>query len=625
MRMRNIRGANILPAAKVLRLFASAGLMLLVSAVTVRAQAKDETGWVRVSMNAGQTYVINDLKPGVKPSIQVVQNPNAFVTYDSPPGKFTILSAEAGRWIVTVTTTSDRAVNYDINAFSAAKPGAPLIPGKAPPSMSDDGLKPRPGEGSSPSPPAGLPELETISTLRASSPPAVPYSVTIPDKARSPDNEGDSSWNVPPQPGIAAKAYEPRQSIAPASTRPALYRNDPSALDSGRGYLSDSTNGAKNYLPPEVVSLMMGTSEIFDFQHRVTRISVADSKIADVQVIDPFQLNLVAHQPGFTTLAVWDANGQYQQRTVRIDASGRQQVMLNTIVAELDRTALENQGVNLSVAFTKIGISLVGLPGAVATPYSSTSSLTSSGTSGSLAGTTNPSGILPGAGQIIPLLLSPSMTYGLAAQNSDMIWQGFFQFLEQHNLGKVLAEPHLLANSGEKAKFLSGGEIPIVIAQALNSTIVFKTFGTSIEFIPTVVGRDDIELLVKPEVSQPDYTHGVELFGFTVPAFVTRRAETMARLKDHQTLIIAGLILHEKVSQVQKVPYLGDIPYVSGLFRNTYWSNKESDLVMSVTPEIVRPLPPAGQVYLPTSRGDLTPQETETRRVEPPDAARPRF
>ena len=130
---------------------------------------------------------------------------------------------------------------------------------------------------------------------------------------------------------------------------------------------------------------------------------------------------------------------------------------------------------------------------------------------------------------------------------------------------------------------------------------------------------------MKPEVSEPDYTHGVELFGFTVPAFVTRRAETMARLKDGQTLIIAGLILHEKVSQIQKVPYLGDIPYLGGLFRNTSWSNKESDLVMSVTPEIVRPLPPTGEVFLPTSRPDLTSDEIRTQRLEPPDAARPRF
>lgn len=605
------------------RLFASAALVLIVSAATGRAQAKDATDWIPVSMNAGETYVINDIKPGTKPSFHVARNPNAFVSYDSPPGKLTILSAEAGCWIVTVTNSSDRVVSYDLNSFAAAKPGAPLTPGKAPPAIGEEGLDSRPRAGASTSPtPAAMPELETISSLR-SSPSASSYSATIPDKA--PSSYEDASWNVPPRPGNGAQAYEQGQSIAPPAGRAAQYRNDPSVMDSGAGYLSDSISGGKHYLPAEVVSLMTGTSEVIDFQRRITRISVADSKIADVQVIDPFQLNLIAHQPGFTTLAVWDADGRYEERTVRIDASGRQQVMLNTVVAELDRTALENQGVNLSVALTKIGISLVGLPGAVATPYSANSSLQSSSTIGSTSGTTNPSGLLPGGGSIIPLLLSPNLTYGLAAQNSNVQWQGFFQFLEDHNLGKILAEPHLLANSGEKAKFLSGGEIPIVIAQALNSTIVFKTFGTSVEFIPTVVGRDDIELLVKPEVSEPDYTHGVELFGFTVPAFVTRRAETMARLKDHQTLIIAGLILHEKVSQVQKVPYLGDIPYVSGLFRHTYWSNKESDLIMSVTPEIVRPLPPTGQVYLPTNHGELTPEEIRTRTIEPPDAARPRF
>jgi pilus assembly protein CpaC len=205
------------------------------------------------------------------------------------------------------------------------------------------------------------------------------------------------------------------------------------------------------------------------------------------------------------------------------------------------------------------------------------------------------------------------------------MWQAFFQFLEQHSLGKILAEPHLLANSGEKAKFLSGGEIPIVIAQALNSTIVFKTFGTSVEFIPTVVGRDDIELLVKTEVSEPDFAEGVNLFGFTVPAFVTRRAETMVRLTDRQTLIIAGLILHEKTSEVQKVPYLGDIPWVRNLFHTTSYSDQETDLVMSVTPEIIRPLPPGGQVFLPTNRDELTADEIKTQPIEPPDAARPRF
>jgi pilus assembly protein CpaC len=184
----------------------------------------------------------------------------------------------------------------------------------------------------------------------------------------------------------------------------------------------------------------------------------------------------------------------------------------------------------------------------------------------------------------------------------------------------------LIANSGNKAKFLSGGEIPIVVTQALTTTIVFKQYGTSVVFLPTVVGGRDIDLLVRPEVSKPDYTQGVQLFGFTVPAFVTRRAETRVRLRDNQTLIIAGLILDDSRSTVKKVPYLGDIPYAGALFRQTYWQHAKTELVMSVTPELVRPLPPGTEVSLPTERqGPLTPDEVRMRPLSTPDAARPRF
>jgi Flp pilus assembly secretin CpaC len=607
-----------------LHLLVLAGVLLTVG-VAKPIHAGEAPTWVPVSMNAGETYTISDIKAGTKPTFHVEQNPNAFVTYNSPPDKLTILGAAAGHWTITVTNAAGHEVTYDVNGFAVATPGAPLKPGKAPPAISDEGLEPRLGAGAPTSTTSAMPELATISSYHPSSAPTPSdrsYSVTVPDKAPS---SYSTTWDTPLTPVGAAKPYESSQTVVPVKPAPAQYRSDPSVLESGSSYLSDSVSGGKHYLPPETIALMAGTSEIIDFQRRVTRISVADSKIADVQVIDPFELNLIAHQPGFTTLAVWDNNGQYQERTVRIDASGRQQVMLNTIVAELDRTALENQGINLSVAFTQLGLSIVGMPGAVGTPYNANTALEASGTAGSLAGSISPSGVLPAGGSIIPLLLSSNVTYGLSAQNNNMIWQGFFQFLEQHNLGKVLAEPHLLANSGEEAKFLSGGEIPIVIAQALNSSIVFKTFGTSVQFVPTVIGRDDLELLVKPEVSEPDYAHGVELFGFNVPAFVTRRAETMVRLKDHQTLIIAGLILHQRIAEVQKVPYLGDIPYLKGLFHNTYWSDQETDLVMSVTPEIVQPLPSNGQVYLPTRRPDMTPEEIKTKRIEPPDASRPRF
>lgn len=368
------------------------------------------------------------------------------------------------------------------------------------------------------------------------------------------------------------------------------------------------------------MQLQTGSSRIIDFTTKLRRVSIADTTIADIQVINPFQINLIGHKPGFTTLAIWDQSGSYEERPVRIDPNGKQQVLLNTMVAELDRSSIENQGTNLSAALSRAGVSLVGLPGAVATPYSPSVSVT------------NPSGVvssvdqtLAAPGTITDLVLSQNLTYGLAVGNSNYQLQGFFQYLENHQLGKILAQPHLLANSGEEAKFLSGGEIPIVVAQALNTSIVFKQFGTSVEFVPTVVGRNDIELLVKPEVSEPDYAHGVQLFGFSVPAFVTRRAETLVQLKDNQTLIIAGLILHEKKTQIQKVPYLGDLPYAGGLFRNTSYSNTETDLIMSVTPQIVQPLPDGAAVYNPTSVPELTTQQLETRRLAQPDASRPRF
>jgi pilus assembly protein CpaC len=144
-------------------------------------------------------------------------------------------------------------------------------------------------------------------------------------------------------------------------------------------------------------------------------------------------------------------------------------------------------------------------------------------------------------------------------------------------------------------------------------------------FVPTVIGSQDIQLEVMPEVSQPDYAHSVQLFGFSVPAFVTRTARTSVRLRDRETLIIAGLILHTKTSAVQKTPYLGDVPYLGALFRTTSYNDQENDLVMTVTPEIVGPIPPNGVAAYSTDRGPLSPAEVQTQPIYPADASRPRF
>jgi Flp pilus assembly secretin CpaC len=383
---------------------------------------------------------------------------------------------------------------------------------------------------------------------------------------------------------------------------------------------SEAGPSGSNFLPNDSVIVMSGSSRIFDFPRRIRRISLADTEVADIQVINPYQINLIGHKEGFTTLAIWDSQGRYDERQIRVDPYGRQQVMLNAIVAEVNRGRTEQDGINWSIADQRLGLSLFNnLGGGPAT------SVGSSGVTSAGGPFVSPAGYLPYGGTLLPLTLSNNLTYGLAGSNGNYNANAFFGYLEAHNLGKVLSEPRLLANSGEKAEFLDGGEIPIVITQALNSTIVFKQYGTSIIFVPTVVGKDEIELSVKPEVSQPDFGAGVNLFGFTVPAFVTRRAQTVVRLRDNQTLIIAGLILKTPTSTVTKVPYLGDLPWLGGLFKNTSYTNPESEMMMSVTPQIVEPLPNGGQVAQPTSVGPMNASEISTQPLAPPDASRPRF
>ena len=595
--------------------------------------AGDETT-MALALNAGESYVINNVSPGAAPAVNVIANPHALVVHNEEPGKVVLLGAEAGEWTVSVKTADGNTVKYDVTVKSVANMNDINHPGNSPAAISGTGVStgsaapvvaridPGTGPVTSASSPATSSSSYTTTTepvtasASASAPPAGnPVSVTPP----APISHSSFDFSAT-NPAASYAPQAPSTQAASAALSNERFRVDPSISLTGGELHSGAVSGGRHYLPEDGLQIQTGSSKIIDFATKLRRVSIADTTVADIQVINPFQVNLIGHKPGFTTLAIWDQGGQYEERPVRIDPNGKQQVLLNTMVAELDRSAMENQGTNMALALAHAGISLVSLPGAVATPFSPSTSITAANGSVSSAGNTMGVG-----GALTGLLLSPGMTYGLAAGNSNYQFQAYFQYLENHQLAKILAQPHLLANSGEEAKFLSGGEIPIVIAQALNTSIVFKQFGTSVEFVPTVVGRNDIQLLVKPEVSEPDFAHGVQLFGFSVPAFVTRRAETLVQMKDNQTLIIAGLILHEKKTQIQKVPYMGDIPYLGGFFRNTAYTNTETDLVMSVTPQIVQPLPDGASVYNPTGVPDLTTQQIETRRLAQPEATRPRF
>ncbi len=182
--------------------------------------------------------------------------------------------------------------------------------------------------------------------------------------------------------------------------------------------------------------------------------------------------------------------------------------------------------------------------------------------------------------------------------------------LERRGLAKTLAEPTLIALSGEKASFLAGGEFPIPVAQTGNSTdggntitIEFKPFGVSLGFTPTVLGDGVINLIVEPEVSSIDPTASVSVNGLVVPGLQTRRASTTLELRDGESFAIAGLLRRDFETTVRQLPILGSLPIIGSLFRSSSFQKGETELLIVVTPRLVSPIRPE-QVRLPTDRID---------------------
>ena len=203
--------------------------------------------------------------------------------------------------------------------------------------------------------------------------------------------------------------------------------------------------------------------------------------------------------------------------------------------------------------------------------------------------------------------------------------------LERKGLVRTLAQPNLVALSGETASFLAGGEFPVPtgISQNGQISIEFKQFGVSLAFSPTVLTDGLVNLVVAPEVSSLDRDASVQLSGVVVPGLKVRRAKTSLELRDGQSFAIAGLISSDFSDTVRAVPLLGRIPIIGALFRSTSFQENETELVITVTPRIVRPVRPE-EIALPTdsvlrpSDADLFLLGKTERKGRPPAPARPR-
>jgi pilus assembly protein CpaC len=173
--------------------------------------------------------------------------------------------------------------------------------------------------------------------------------------------------------------------------------------------------------------------------------------------------------------------------------------------------------------------------------------------------------------------------------------------LEERGLARRLAEPNLVALSGDTANFLAGGEYPIPVPGTLGGyTIDYKQYGVSLAFTPTVLSAGQINLKIVPEVSQLDPANSVAVGpGITVPGLSVRRANTTIELRDGQSFVLAGLLQNESETKQEQLPWIGDVPVLGALFSSKAYRKRETDLVIIVTPRLVRPTRPGDVVRTP--------------------------
>jgi len=257
------------------------------------------------------------------------------------------------------------------------------------------------------------------------------------------------------------------------------------------------------------------------------------------------------------------------------------QILLQVRFAEVNRTALQELGINIlsTGAANTIGRTTTGQFSAP------TANQLNSSIPGRLEGFSSQVTL----GDLLNIFLfRPDLNLGVT-----------IRALQQKNVLQILAEPNLLAMNGREASFLAGGEFPFPVVQTgtgLNAvTIIFKEFGVRLKFTPTVLSDGTIRLKVAPEVSALDFANGLTVSGFNIPALSTRRAETEIELRDGQSFAIAGLIDNRLTDVASRIPGLGSLPIIGYLFKSRSISKNNSELLVMVTPKLVKPLAP-GQV-----------------------------
>ena len=414
--------------------------------------------------------------------------------------------------------------------------------------------------------------------------------------------------------------------------------------------------------------VMVGKSLLINTTERLRRVSVTDDAVADAIVVTPTQILVHGRAAGEVSLLIWDELERSRSFDLRVDVDvstaaeeekrvfpdeqitvspsrsaivlsghvstedvskragmiaeaysknvvnvltfgpvGAQEVLLEVKFAEVDRSVVNQLGVNLF----DLG-------------HGNTIALTQTGQFGSLqvhntatTTTNNGNGTSTTTTTATPPTLNVSDFLNLFIARTDIPIGAVIKALQQKNLLQILAEPNLIAVNGKEASFLAGGEFPFPIVQPGQGftavTISFKEFGVQLKFTPVIMPNGNIHLKVAPSVSALDFANALTISGFTVPALSTRKAETEFELKDGQSFVIAGLIDNRVTDLYNKVPGLGDIPILGNFFRSKSAQRTNSELMVLCTAHRISasdqppPLPVTPKPYMDKEKFDGRP------------------
>ncbi len=345
---------------------------------------------------------------------------------------------------------------------------------------------------------------------------------------------------------------------------------------------------------PSVIEIDQGLQQELRLPVGITRAAVGDPKIADVHPLGNNAVLVTAMGAGATSLSLWTAcAGEPRQTMVFVRGRATADLAGTAVAPSLD-AELPSQ-IQADIRFVEVSRSKLKEAGSRLFFKGSNSSLIVSPNTLLTPGTvpvTNPSIELDNS--VFNITWGGGSSRFLAAINA----------LENTGFAYTLARPSLVVLSGMTASFLAGGEIPIPVPSSGsdNVSIEYKEFGIRLALSPTVISRDRISLKVAPEVSELDYNNAVTIAGTNVPALKVRRTDTSISLADGESFVISGLISKNNRSTVDKFPYLGDVPILGAFFRQSNVQSEETELLMVVTPHLVRPL--AANAKLPELPGE---------------------